>query len=125
MKKVITWVLLAIILSSCGAGERYELEGSSDNWEVFYAVKVSSQNDLTGSGTIEYTGPKPVPETFDYMVHYKNNGSGSFGNELSERKVNFESFKCESCYFVENDEVKVEVIWNGKKENIILKTNNE
>lgn len=125
MKKGITGILLLLILSSCGIGERYELKGSSDNWEVFYAVEVSSHNDATGTGTLEYTGAEPIPEKFDYMIHYKQSGSGTTNNELTDRNVNFGNFRCESCYFDEDDEIEVEINWDGKKENIFLKTTND
>lgn len=125
MKRIIIWILLVSILSSCGIGARYELTGSSENWEILYTVEESAKKNVTGTGTLEYTGEEPVPETFDYMIHYKGNGSGTTGNELSNRKVHFGNFRCESCYFDESDELEVEVMWTGGKETIILNTDNE
>lgn len=92
--------------------------------DFIYSRRIRKKN-VTGTGTIEYTGEEPVPEKFDYMIHYKGNGSGTTGNELSNRKVHFGNFRCESCYFDESDELEVEVMWTGGKETIILNTNNE
>lgn len=123
MKKMILLFLLAFILSGCGIGERYELSGTSDNWEVFYVVEVSKQNKLMGSGNLEYTGDEPIPETFNYEIKFDTSTSKITGEQLTSRKMKIGNTKCDLCYFDEDDEIELQIEWDGKTENMILTPN--
>lgn len=124
MKRIISVLVLAFILSGCGVGERYELSGNSENWEVFYVVELSTQNKLMGSGTLEYTGEEPIPETFNYEIEFKLRTLKTTGEQLTARKINFGSTRCDLCYFDEDDEIELEIEWDGQTENMTLTTNN-
>lgn len=124
MKKIIILTVLAFVLSGCGIGDRYELSESSENWEVNYIIELSKDNNQLGTGTIEYIGEEPVPETFNYEIRTKNRGLEVTDEQLTNRKIKFGMASCESCSFDEDDEIDVEIVWYGQKDNFTLTMDN-
>lgn len=123
MKKTILLVMMAMVLSGCANGDRYNFSGSSDSWDVFYVVDISNGNEQGTTGTINYTGEEPAPETIDYKIEANSGGSEGTGTTLDDGTANTGSGVCQGCSAIQEDEeIKVEIKWDGQTENLILTT---
>jgi len=109
-------------LSGCGNGsDRYNFSGSSDNWDVFYVVNVSNGNTEEKTGTIKFTGDGEGPEIIDYKIETNSGGSEATGITLDDKVANLGNSMCEGCAVVqENEEIEVEVTWDGQTEKLTL-----
>ncbi|MBT2583235.1 membrane lipoprotein lipid attachment site-containing protein [Planococcus sp. ISL-109] len=131
MKKIIVLFTMAIILSGCTNGDRYNFSGNSDNWEVVYTVEVTDEIEQQTSGIIKYIGENKDPEAIDYKIEYKNENSNSTAGNSGEASpikrgtAEFESTVCGNCAIIQKDEeIEAEITWNGQTETFLLKTNN-
>jgi len=122
MKKCISLIILLFILSGCGNdSDRYNFSGSSDNWDVFYVVNVSNGNAQEKTGTIKFTGDGEGPEIIDYKIETNSGGSEATGITLDDKVANLGNSMCEGCAVVqENEEIEVEVTWDGQTEKLTL-----
>lgn len=122
MKKSISLIILLFILSGCGNGsDRYNFSGSSDNWDVFYVVNVSNGDREERNGTVKFTGEGEVPETIDYKIETNSSGTEAIGISLTDGVADFGNNFCDGCAVVQEDEeIEVEVTWNGQTEKLTL-----
>lgn len=122
MKKCISLIILLFILSGCGNdSDRYNFSGSSENWDVFYVVNVSNGNAQEKTGTIKFTGEGEGPEIIDYKIETNSGGSEATGITLDDKVANLGNNMCEGCSVVQgNEEIEVEVTWNGQTEKLTL-----
>ncbi|ANU21388.1 hypothetical protein BBI15_14985 [Planococcus plakortidis] len=125
MKKIIGLLVLAFDLSGCVDGDRYNFSGSSENWDVFYVVDVSDGTNQEKSGTIKYVGEGNAPEMIDYEIEASGSGSEGTGITLNEGTADTGRSSCEGCAVIQEDEeIEVEITWNGQTENLLLTTDN-
>lgn len=115
---------MALILSGCVDGDRYNFSGSSENWDVIYTVDVSEGTSQEKSGTIKFVGEGEAPETIDYKIEANSGGSEGTGVTLTDGVVDdVASSICEGCAVIQEDEeIEVEITWDGQTENFILTT---
>nr|TXF85925.1 hypothetical protein FTX54_07565 [Alkalicoccus halolimnae] len=132
MKKMIGLLAFAFILNGCGNGDgdvssgngedgaEYHFLGSSENWEVVYEVDISNGNEEESTGTIEYIGEGNAPETLEY---YRIGSTEGTGRALNDGVADTGRTGCEGCAVTrEDEEIEVEVTWNGQTENLTLTT---
>lgn len=137
VKKIIILLTMAIILSGCTNGDRYNFSGNGNNWEVIYTVEVTNEVEQQTSGTIKYIGENEVPEAIDYKIEYQNENSNSTAGDSGEASplkggtAEFESIVCGkstvcgNCAIIQKDEeIEAEITWNGQTENFLLTTDN-
>lgn len=122
MKKYMSLIILLFILSGCGNdSDRYDFSGSSENWDVFYVVNVSNGEAEEKTGTIKFTGDGEAPEIIDYKIETTSGGSEATGIILDDKVADLGNSMCEGCAVVQgNEEIEVEVTWNGQTENLTL-----
>lgn len=124
MKKIILLLAMIIFLSGCANGGRYNFSGSSENWDIFYVVDVSNGTSQEKSGTIKYVGEGSAPKTIDYKIEANAGGSEGTGVTLTDGVVDAASSICEGCAVIQEDEeIEVEINWDGQTENLVLTTN--
>lgn len=123
MKKVALLTILLLYLGGCSNGGIYEFSGTSENWDVFYVVDVTSDDEQKVTGFLEYIGDEPIPEKFDYEVGTILTRMGKKGTALTDGKANIEN-GCGGCRtFQEDDELEVKIMWGDQQEKVILTTN--
>lgn len=123
MKKIISLFIVALILSGCIDGDRYNFSGSSENWDALYVVDVSNGTNQVEKGTVKYTGEGEVPDTINYKVNTKPGSSEGRGVGLTDGIANIANGACGGCAVIQEDqEIEVEITWNGQTENFILTT---
>lgn len=122
MKKYVSLIILLFILSGCGNGsDRYNFSGSSENWDVFYVVNVSNGDREEKKGTMKFTGEGEVPETIDYKIETNSGGTEATGITLNDEVADLGNSFCDGCAVTQGDEeIEVEITWNGQTENLIL-----
>lgn len=125
MRKIIVLIIVLFVLSGCVDGDRYNFAGSSENWDVFYVVDVSDQTEQKQTGTINYRGEEPAPETMDYRIKYSGGSSSGIDVPLVNGTANTGRGVCQGCAVIQKDEeIEVEITWNGQTETLFLTTNN-
>lgn len=124
MKRLTLLVILLLTLSSCGnSSDRFNFSGSSENWEVFYVVNVFGKDNEEKNGTIKFIGEEDPPETIDYKIETISGGSEGTGVTLNDGVGNIGNAFCEGCAVIQRDEeIEVEIVWNGQTENLVLTT---
>lgn len=123
MKKLISLFIMTLILSGCVDGDRYNFSGSSENWDVFYVVDVSNGTSQVEEGTVKYTGEGEAPDTINYKLEANSGGSEGTGLTIIDGTGNIANGSCEGCAVVQEDEeIEVEITWDGQTENLILTT---
>ncbi|XKE96519.1 membrane lipoprotein lipid attachment site-containing protein (plasmid) [Metaplanococcus flavidus] len=127
MKKIILLFIMSLVLSGCNSedsGESYEFSGNSEHWEVIYTVEVSKDNDKVKKGTVEYIGEGEAPESIDYKLEMNTSGTSGTNARLIDGVANMGTSSCGGgCDPVQGDqEVEVEITWDGQTENLILTT---
>ena len=121
MKKITTLLITALILSGCVDGDRYNFSGSSENWDVFYVVDVSDGTSQVEEGTVKYTGEGEAPEKIDYTLTVNSGEAKGTGVDITDGTGNIANGSCEGCAVIQEDEeVEVEIMWDGQTENLIL-----
>ncbi|ALS74995.1 hypothetical protein AUC31_07035 [Planococcus rifietoensis] len=125
MKKISGLLVLLFILSGCVDGDRYNFSGSSENWDVFYVVDVSDGTNQVEDGTVKFTGDGQAPETIEYKLEANSGGSEGTGITLSDNVASIANGSCGGCAVIQEDEeIEVEITWNGQTENLLLTTDN-
>jgi hypothetical protein len=127
-------LVFVFMLAGCGNGDSanssgnsgdwdvYNFLGSSDNWHVSYEADISNGDMETNTGTIEYTGEEQAPETIDYKIDY-NSGNTEGSRDLLNGEVDLGRSSCGGCAVIQEDEeIEVEITWDGQTENLILTT---
>ena len=124
MKKLALLLALLLVLGGCVEGDRYQFQGSGDNWDVKYIVDVSQQDSEEATGTIRYTGEGEAPETIIYSI--ASNSSEVSGNVVTdEGTANIGRSICDGCAVVQkDDDIQVEIKWDGQVETFELSTEN-
>ena len=123
MKKICGLLVLLFVLSGCVDGDRYHFSGSSENWDVFYVVDVSNGTNQVKDGTVKFTGDGQAPETIEYKFETTSGGSEGTGVTLSDNVASIANGSCEGCAVIQEDEeIEVEILWDGKTENLLLTT---
>jgi len=121
MKKLASLLIGLLILSGCSEGDRYNFKGSSDNWNVFYTVDVTSQDSKEATGKIVYTGKEPPPETIIYSIE-STSGASSGNVSVDEGEVLVGKSACDGCAVIQQDEeLDVEIKWDGQVEEFVLR----
>ena len=121
MKKIMVLLMTLFVLYGCADGDRYNFSGSSEHWDVIYVIDASNQTEQIETGTIKYTGEDPVPKTIDYILEYQGGNASEIGIPLDEGVTNTEKRACNGCAAIQEDEeIEVEIMWNGQTENLIL-----
>ncbi|ANU27663.1 membrane lipoprotein lipid attachment site-containing protein [Planococcus versutus] len=142
MKKVILFFILALILSGCTSQDEdifsedvtseinYIFEGSNENWGISYKVDVinkkKGENQVDEYGTAKFIGEGQTPEMIDYKLATETdiNSSEGVGIPIYDRIGDFAQGSCGNCVPMQGDEeLELEIIWNGKSEKILLTTN--
>lgn len=122
MKRISLLIILLLGLGGCSNGGIYEFSGTTDNWDVFYMVEVTKDDKQKATGTLKYIGDGQMPETVDYKIGTTLTKMGQTGTALTDGKANIGS-GCEGCgTFQEDDELEMEIMWDGKTEKFILTT---
>lgn len=120
MRRLSLLGILLMVLSGC-SGERLEFSGSSENWKMFYVAEVSNGDRQETTGTIEYIGDKPTPETFDYEMVNVLTVLEETGKPLKDGKATIGNDRCNNCRTLQkDDELEVEIKWDGQTENLRL-----
>lgn len=120
MRRLSLLVILLVVVSGC-SGERLEFSGSSENWKVFYVAEVSNGDRQETTGTIEYIGDEPPPETFDYEMVNVLTVLGGTGKHLKDGKATIGNDRCNDCRTLQkDDELEVAIKWDGQTENLTL-----
>ncbi|MDJ0333026.1 hypothetical protein [Planococcus sp. S3-L1] len=123
MKNFTILVILLIVLSGCSDGNRYNFTDSTENWDVFYDVDVSAGDEQRTTGTIKYIGKEPAPKTIDYKIEYATGVAEGMGKSLTDGSVSTGNDACTGCSVIqEDDEIAVEITWDGQKEKLVLTT---
>ena len=125
LRQILLLVTLVFLMSGCADGDSYSFSGSGDNWDVLYEVVVTNEVEQQTAGKIKYIGDNKAPETIDYKIEYNNKGQGSSGEEspLKNGAVKFKDVTCGNCEIIQkDDEIEVEIIWEGQTEKLILTT---
>ncbi|MFD1032852.1 hypothetical protein [Metaplanococcus flavidus] len=123
LKKLITLLIMVLILSGCVDGDRYNFSGSSENWDVVYVVDVRNWDEQNDTGTIKYIGEKQAPETLDYKIEFTAGSDSGTGKTLDNGVTQTGGGGCQGCAVIQKDEeIEVEITWNGQTENLILTT---
>lgn len=147
MKKMIGIFVFAVILTGCGNEEStdssegsnnsvednssessdssaaYNFIGSSENWDVIYEVDILNDNAEESTGTIEYMGDEDPPETIDYEIDYSGGAGSETGRNLYDGVASMGTTSCAGCAVTQEDEeIEVEINWEGRTENLILTT---
>ncbi|ANU27664.1 lipoprotein [Planococcus versutus] len=124
MKKIILLIALIFILSGCANGDRYNFTGSSENWNVSYEVDVKNGDRERTNGVITFIGEGTAPEFIDYRMESNLGGTKSTGVSVKDKVANLGNDACEGCSVIqENEEITMEIEWDGQTENLILKNN--
>ncbi|ANU20103.1 hypothetical protein BBI15_07675 [Planococcus plakortidis] len=120
MKKIGSLLAILLILSGCAEGDRYNFNGSGDNWDVFYTVDVTSPDSKEATGKIVYTGEEPPPDSIIYSI--ESTAGASSGNAMVDGgEVLVGKSTCEGCAVIQQgDELKVEIKWDGQVEEFAL-----
>ncbi|ANU17940.1 hypothetical protein BBI11_13245 [Planococcus maritimus] len=122
MKKTGLFLGILIMLSGCSEADRYNFDGSSDNWDVFYTVDVTSEDSKEATGKIVYTGKDPAPETIIYSIG-STAGASSGNVSVDDDEVLVDRSACEGCTDIQQDEeLEVEIKWDGHVEEFALTT---
>lgn len=120
MKKISLLIILLLGLAGCSNGGIYEFSGTTDNWEVFYMVDVTNEDEQEATGTLKYVGNGPMPETVNYKIGTTLTKMGQTGTPLTDGKAKIGS-GCEGCgTFQKDDELEMEIMWDGQTEKLIL-----
>lgn len=123
VKKLILLFIMALILSGCVDGDRYNFSGSGENWDVFYVVDVSNGTSQVEEGTVKYTGEGEAPDTINYKLEANLGSSGGTGVDITDGTGNIANGACSGCAVIQGDEeIEVEITWDGQTENLILTT---
>jgi hypothetical protein len=125
LRQILLLVTLVFLMSGCVDGDSYSFSGSGDNWDILYEVVVTNEVDQQTAGKIKYIGDNKASETIDYKIEYNNKGQGSSGEEIPLKYgvVKFKDVTCGNCEIIQkNDEIKVEIMWEGQTEKLILTT---
>lgn len=121
MKKLSLLMILLLSLGGCSNGGIYEFSGTSENWDVFYVVDVTTDDEQEVTGTLEYVGNQIIPETVDYEVGTTFTKMGETDTPLIDGKATIGN-SCKGCEtFQEDDELEVEIRWGDQQEKLILK----
>ncbi|QMT16788.1 hypothetical protein H1Q58_12540 [Planococcus maritimus] len=122
MRKVLYLLVMLVVLGGCSEGDRYQFNGSSDNWDVFYTVDVTSEDSKEATGKIVYTGQDPAPETIIYSIESTAGGT-SANVAVGDGEVVVGKSACEGCAVIQpGEELDVEIKWDGQVEEIALTT---
>ncbi|WP_238532187.1 membrane lipoprotein lipid attachment site-containing protein [Planococcus antarcticus] len=123
VKKMIMFLVLLFILTGCVNGDRYTFSGSSENWDVFYVVDVSDGTNQVEDGIVTYTGEDDPPETIEYKLEANLGTSEGTGITIKDGTGSIANGACRGCAVIQEDEeIKVEITWNGQTENLIVTT---
>lgn len=125
MKKVITLLVVVFIMSGCtkANGDRYNFSGNSENWEVLYTIDVSNDNEQVYKGEAHFIGEGEAPEAIDYELEMNSSSSTGANTRLIDGVAKVGTSSCGGgCESIEGDEeIEVEINWNGQTENFLLK----
>lgn len=110
--------LVFIFLGGC-AGETYEFQGNSENWEMTYRIH-STDTVEEADISLVYLGEGETPTTIDYFI--KNPNVELRGHVLYEVDgIDWKETICFDCYPLrKNEEIIVEVSWEDKMEDFTL-----
>lgn len=126
MKLILLLVSLVSLMSGCVNGDFLSFSGSGDNWDITYEAVVTNEVNQQTAGKIKYIGDNKAPETIDYKIVYnKALGQGNSGEEslLKYGAVKFKNVTCGNCEIIQkDDEIEVEIMWEGQTEKLILTT---
>ena len=142
MKKIILLFVTALILSGCNTGDgtvspenitpegNYSFTGSNENWEVLFEVDVvnkdQGENQVDENGTLTFIGEDEAPEMVDYKLKTDSgiNSKEGTGVPIYEEVGSFAQGSCGNCVPMDADEeLELEIIWDGNTEKIILNSN--
>lgn len=125
MRQILLLFILVFLLSGCVDGDKNIFSGSGDNWDISYEAVVTNEVEQRTAGNIKYIGENNAPETLAYEIKYINKGQGSMREEVPLKSVvvKFKDGICGNCDIIQNDdEIEVEIMWEGKTEKIIVTT---
>ena len=126
VKKFILLFILVLILSGCtnADGNDYNFSGNSENWEVIYTIEVSNDNEQVYRGEAHFIGEGEAPESIDYELVMNSSSSGGTNARLIDGVAKVATGSCGGgCESIEGDEeIEVEITWDGQTENLILTT---
>ncbi|MFD1030560.1 hypothetical protein [Metaplanococcus flavidus] len=146
MKKIISLCMLAFILSGCTSENgnasselsseiiitegNYNFTGSSESWEVQYEVDIiekgENENQVEENGTAKFIGEGEPPKTVDYKLETESGANSSEGSGImmNDETLSFAQGSCGNCVPIQEDEeLELEIIWDGKSEIVILNSN--
>ncbi|SET10947.1 hypothetical protein SAMN05216389_105198 [Oceanobacillus limi] len=85
-----------------------------------YIVYINSSTSEEGELSIKYTGEEQVPNTINYKVGAYSGEGRPLGDDNSPTSIT-RSTGCSGCSVTEeNDEIDVEIEWNGNSETFTL-----
>lgn len=123
MKKIIGLsIFLLITLGGCGEGDRFVFSGESENWQVDYEAIIYDETSEETFGSIKYKGIEPSPKEINYVIKSGSDEKSGKNISLEEGSTTISKGSCRSCAITrEDEEMKVEIIWDGKKESFTIK----
>lgn len=121
MKKIITILFVAVLLSGCIGGEQYLYSGKSESWSMTYKIVEAQSGSQQVEGTLEYIGAGTAPETIDYSMNSVIRGQSTTNVPVTDGKAMLQNTSCVDCGIIqEHTKIKVEIIWDGKSETFNL-----
>ncbi|WP_230501198.1 hypothetical protein [Sutcliffiella rhizosphaerae] len=117
MRRSICLFLVILLLTACT--NSYSFSGQSDNWKMEYQVTTPG-NGVESKISILYTGSDEHPEHIYYSIegmNSKREGDATY----PEKGIEWTSMECYDCMPIPKDgEIEVTIEWDGKKEVLML-----
>lgn len=121
VKKLITIVCAAFLLSGCLGGEEYRYSGKSESWRMTYQVVEAQSGSQQVEGMLNYIGPETAPEMIGYSMSTVTQRQSATGIPVTDGKATLQSTSCVDCGIIqEHTKITVEIVWDGKTETFIL-----
>ncbi|ALS76364.1 hypothetical protein AUC31_14680 [Planococcus rifietoensis] len=121
MKKLITILFAAVLLSGCIEGEQHRYSGNSGSWSMTYKVVESQSGSQQVEGLLNYIGPETAPERIEYSMSTVTQSQSATGIPVTDGKATLQNTNCVDCGIIqEHTKIKVEIKWDGTSETFHL-----
>ncbi|WP_174616260.1 hypothetical protein [Virgibacillus ihumii] len=121
-KTLLLFLIIVFPLVACDNNQNYKVyTGESNNWQVRYEINQSGESKQETSFSISYKGDDLLPKksinyTFDYVTGSTKGEDTLNGDGL----IKGNGSMCEGCAQSNAEEIKFEIKWGEKSEEITL-----